>query len=268
MTDKLRVGFGSDMHLDFGPLTLKNNNDIDVLIFAGDISTPHTWKANHSNGARKEANHQIEFFFRVERDFPGIPKILICGNHEHYKGEYNDTLTILKAALPSKNWTIGDNLIVNIKGVTIFAQTLWTNFRNGNADDMMMARYGMNDFRQITLNGSRFLPEDTVNIHTASLKHMTDNWGDDTTRKLVVSHHLPSYQSVTPGFRDHHLNPAYASDLDTWILYHKPVAWVHGHSHIPINYMIGNTNVISNPRGYIGYEPNVDPNYNYKVIEV
>ena len=266
MTNKLRVGFGSDMHLEFGPLKLKNNNYIDVLIFAGDISTPHTWKANHSNGARREAWDQIKFFFKVEDDFPGIPKVYIPGNHEHYKGEYNDTLTILRAALPSENWTIGDNLIVNIKGVTIFAQTLWTNFRNGNVNDMMMARYGMNDFRQITLNGSGFLPEDTVNIHTASLKHMTENWKEG--RNLVVSHHLPSYQSVTKGFRTHELNPAYASDLDNWILDHKPVAWIHGHSHIPIDYMIGDTRVISNPRGYIGHEPNVDPDYNYKVIEI
>lgn len=266
MNNKLRVGFTSDIHLEFGDLVLKNNNDIDVLVFAGDICTPHTWKANHSNGARREANRQIEFFFRIENDFPDIPKLLICGNHEHYKGEYNDTITIMKAVLPS-TWCIGDNLNVVIDDVQIFAQTLWTNFRNRNANDMIMARGGMNDFRQISLNGNYFLPEHTVDVHERSMKHMEDNWLA-TKRQLVVSHHLPSYQSVTPGFRDSLLNPAYASDLDNWIIERKPVAWIHGHSHVPVNYMIGDTRIISNPRGYIGYEKNVDPNYNYKLIEI
>jgi predicted phosphodiesterase len=117
------------------------------------------------------------------------------------------------------------------------------------------------------LDGGYFLPEHTVDIHERNMKDMTDNWNFDK-KHLVVSHHLPSYQSVTPGFRDHLLNPAYASDLDNWIIQHKPDVWIHGHSHIPVDYMIEGTRIISNPRGYVGYEPNVDPNYNYKVVEI
>jgi hypothetical protein len=30
--------------------------------------------------------------------------------------------------------------------------------------------------------------------------------------------------------------------------------WVHGHCHTKNNYKIGNTNVVYNPRGYVGRE--------------
>jgi len=30
--------------------------------------------------------------------------------------------------------------------------------------------------------------------------------------------------------------------------------WVHGHTHDPYDYVIGETRVVCNPRGYIGYE--------------
>ena len=34
----------------------------------------------------------------------------------------------------------------------------------------------------------------------------------------------------------------------------KIVLWTHGHMHDPLDYMIGDTRVVCNPRGYVGEE--------------
>ena len=70
---------------------------------------------------------------------------------------------------------------------------------------------------------------------------------------VVVTHHAPHPRSLmtTPGDRDD-LDACYASDL-TWMMgKHSPALWIHGHTHVPSDYMIGSTRVVCNPRGYPG----------------
>jgi predicted phosphodiesterase len=51
------------------------------------------------------------------------------------------------------------------------------------------------------------------------------------------------------------MNGNFASRLDDLILDHPEIAvWVHGHMHNPSDYQVGDTRVLCNPRGYIGYE--------------
>src|SRR5690606_37391535 len=67
---------------------------------------------------------------------------------------------------------------------------------------------------------------------------------------VVVTHHLPSAQSVNPKFTGDLLNAAYASDLDQVIEDGRPALWVHGHTHDSCDYQFGDTRVVCNPRGY------------------
>jgi hypothetical protein len=43
--------------------------------------------------------------------------------------------------------------------------------------------------------------------------------------------------------------------------------WTHGHTHHEFEYVIGETKVVCNPRGYIGYEANAT-NFKLKYWEV
>ena len=43
---------------------------------------------------------------------------------------------------------------------------------------------------------------------------------------------------------------AYASDVESIIYEHEPTLWIHGHIHDTRDYMIGNTRILCNPRGY------------------
>jgi predicted phosphodiesterase len=61
------------------------------------------------------------------------------------------------------------------------------------------------------------------------------------------------------------MNPAYASNLDEFVVESGAALWVHGHSHQAKQYLIGETLVVSNPRGY----PEEDTGFNDSfVLEV
>jgi hypothetical protein len=129
----------------------------------------------------------------------------------------------------------------------------------------------MNDFRIIKNDDKGFTnlkPADTVVRHRETLqyiKHVVTEHKDK--RCVVVGHHSPSYQSVHESYRNEHLmNGAYHSDLSEFILDHPQIKlWTHGHTHHPFDYMIGETRVVCNPRGYesdgysedTGWNPNI-----------
>lgn len=56
--------------------------------------------------------------------------------------------------------------------------------------------------------------------------------------------------SINDRFRGHNLNRFYVSDLSELILDKGPAYWFHGHLHNPVDYLLGDTRVYSNPKGY------------------
>jgi hypothetical protein len=62
--------------------------------------------------------------------------------------------------------------------------------------------------------------------------------------------------SITEQYRDdRELNGGYASDLSEFILEHPQIKiWCHGHVHSTHSYFIGDTQILANPRGYLGHE--------------
>jgi Icc-related predicted phosphoesterase len=56
-----------------------------------------------------------------------------------------------------------------------------------------------------------------------------------------------------------HVNGAYASDLSELILDTQPAVWFHGHVHNSFDYLVGDTIVLCNPRGYVDQNPTFNP---------
>jgi len=83
-------------------------------------------------------------------------------------------------------------------------------------------------------------------------------------KNVVVTHHLPSAKSSDSRYRDSSLNPAYYSHLDEWIEERDIALWVHGHTHVSNDYMIGDTRVVCNPRGYYMHDEN--PNFSPSLV--
>jgi Icc-related predicted phosphoesterase len=144
---------------------------------------------------------------------------------------------------------------------------------NGDRTTLMMVQEMMNDYRIIrnsTRKYARLTPSDTVIRHKNTLKHIKAVVDYDTNKKyVVVGHHAPSKKSVKPRYaEDVEMNGAYSSDLEDFILAHPQIKlWTHGHTHDVFDYNIGNTRIVCNPRGYIGYESRAEE-FTLKYVEV
>ncbi len=173
-----------------------------------------------------------------------------------------------------------ENDTVVVDGVEFVGCTAWTDFRlherpgrpvtMSAADAMAGARRVMLDYRLIDVRDAarpaglrRFEPTDSVVLHERSRSWLAEALARPADRpRVVVTHHLPSWHSVSPGYVAAPSNPAFASDLDA--LFAGVDLWIHGHTHSSHDYLAAGCRVVCNPRGYPmragGFEnPRFDP---------
>ena len=245
---KLRIM--SDLHIefmlktdDFDILAMPDDKDT-VLILAGDI---HSSKHLHS------------VFDKFTDQFKAI--VFVYGNHEFYGTNMPAVpLKVDKAIAHLSNVFVLDADTVLIDDVHFVGATLWTDMDNHNQMVMWDAGAMMTDYKCIR-TGPRhepwkrpLKPVDTIRFHIEERNYMfrmiTDLKEAGET-VVAVSHHLPSYQSIGPGYKGSSLNGAYASELWEQVDDSKPDLWIHGHTHDSMDYMLtDHTRVICNPRGY------------------
>jgi Icc-related predicted phosphoesterase len=231
----------SDLHTEFtdGPKWLPPDVGADVLVLAGDIVT-----------APKKLK---EYVYRIRETWSReVPIIHTSGNHEYYgrdfsKARHNYTIWLTNH-IPNF-WSLDRGATV-IDGVTFIGATLWTNMADGT--HMETARSEMNDFRRIFIEdgGDLFSPELSVTEWRKSVQYIEEMAAKATKPLVVVTHHAPSFRSIPPEYAGNPLNGAYASSLDDLVRDFGAALWVHGHLHSNSDYMIGNTRVVCNPRGY------------------
>ena len=66
-----------------------------------------------------------------------------------------------------------------------------------------------------------------------------------------MTHHAPTSKSVNIEHSGQTLDYAYFSDLSDFILVNPSIKyWVHGHTHMNVDYMVGDCRVLSNQKGY------------------
>jgi Icc-related predicted phosphoesterase len=232
----MRLHILSDLHLEFAPFQ-PTQVEADVIILAGDV---HTGK----NG--------IQW---ILKNFPDRPVIYVLGNHEFYGQKIPKLIGEIKSLAQGTHVHVLENDSVEINGVVFLGATLWTDFKL-NGDVVMAevtAQTNMTDFRRIRVTPSyrKFRPNDARRLHEQSVQWLSKEMEGLAGKKtVVVTHHAPSPKSVPDRYRNDPLNPAYASDLDRFITDNHASLWVHGHIHHYLDYHIGNTRIIANPRGY------------------
>jgi Icc-related predicted phosphoesterase len=244
----MRLHVLSDLHLEFAPFDSPAVN-ADVIVLAGDTHTG-------MNG----------FKWACEA-FPGRPVIYVLGNHEFYGQKIPKLIEEIKAAAAGSNIHVLENDRVEFGGVVFLGATLWTDFRLGGdpLQAEVIAQIGMTDFRRIRVTPSyrRFRPADARWFHMQSMDWLTRQIRDANGRKVVVvTHHAPSPQSISPPFQSDPLNPAFASNLEPFIAASGAALWIHGHIHCHSDYAVGSTRVLANPRGYpreagTGFDPSL-----------
>lgn len=71
------------------------------------------------------------------------------------------------------------------------------------------------------------------------------------TKRIIVTHHLPSFQLSSPDFKGSRINDAFVADEDSFIEECGAQYWIYGHSHRNIDKLIGKTQFVSNQLGYV-----------------
>lgn len=238
----MRLRVLSDLHLEYASLDHLPDVESDCVVLAGDIHVG-------TNGVTW-----------AKETFKNQPVIYVPGNHEYYYGEAEQTLSDMRDAAKGSNVRVLDKEVIEIGGVRFIGATLWTDFNlysNDPHEEMwakVEARRGVPDFdgRIQMKDGVEIRavsPSDTQRWHRESRNWLTDilkvPFSGST---VVISHHAPSSKSIGKMYRNSPCSPAFASNMESLLA--EADFWIHGHTHEPVDYWVGQCRVISNPRGY------------------
>lgn len=238
----------SDLHVEqcpYKPVPV----DAGVVVLAGDI--------HHGPKAARWARSA----------FPVQEIVLVAGNHEFYRGDWDDTLERLRDDARNTGIHFLENDAVVIGGVRFLGATLWTDFDLFGPElreaAMEGSKHYLVDFWCIRADD----PAAVVGIPAGPLQAWLVSPAAMRRRHLesrawlaarlaephpgptvVVTHHLPSMRSVAPRFADMFGCAGFASRVDD--LFGRCGLWIHGHTHDGFDYVAGGTRVICNPRGY------------------
>lgn len=264
----------NDIHLDFdiakglplwSPPGLKEDH-LTALVIAGDI-----W---HARKYLSYANQS--WLAKRAQQFRYI--IFVLGNHDYWGGAYNYEAECVKEEIKNQGLTnvylLQDNTI-DLEDVRFVGGTLWTDFNKQDPLTKMSWKTVMlADFKQIkkrihfvdsdgNVKDNEYTSVATVDILKAHQK--TKNYIFANARKdpgirkvVVVTHMAPSALSIDDRFKhDVIANGYYYSELGNEIADSEIDLWFHGHTHVPKDYVINNTRIINNARGYVGYEHDI-----------
>jgi Icc-related predicted phosphoesterase len=278
----MKIALASDLHIEFGDLEFTNEG-ADVLILAGDIMIAqylydHTTDSiqrsidlgNKLGDKQKEAIKYRGFLERASSQFKHV--IMIAGNHEFYHGRWYQAIDTLRNECSQfHNVYFLEDQTKEIDGVLFVGSTLWTDMNKNDWHTKYQVKHGMSDFRIIKNDKNNYHnlhPDDVIVRHNKSLEFIKNTVANTSKKVVVVTHHAPSDLSVADCYKDQILmNGAYRSKLEDFVMNSNINLWCHGHTHFPFDYILGNTRVVCNPRGYIGHEP-IAEGYKFKYLDI
>ena len=148
----MKIAVCSDLHLEFGPISLENTENAEVLILSGDICVAKDLGENDSyniKGENDKSNQIHKFFQECCARFPSV--IYIAGNHEHYHGDFIKSIGSIRDRLGYLvNLHVLDKESVLINNVLFIGGTLWTDMNKEDGITLMHMKSMMNDFRCVT----------------------------------------------------------------------------------------------------------------------
>jgi UDP-2,3-diacylglucosamine pyrophosphatase LpxH len=272
-----RLWVMSDIHLECGEWLPEARPEFDALIVAGDV--------NEGDPAAV-----TDWIARVA---DGRPAVFVPGNHDYCVSWSNimskeDIIKALKDQGAAKGVTVldGDAVDLTIQGqeTRFIGATLWTDWKLADlalrdrlpkADRLRMVHSGIEDaqhWREGAVDYTRIITQvpkegepgtkwsvaDAVSDHARMRLFIEDELVNEKDTAVVVTHHAPSARSYGEKFERMDFFPLwepgfYASDLEDTIEAIGPDLWVHGHIHRKADYQVGETRVISNPKGRRSY---------------
>lgn len=246
----MKLHLMSDLHLEFAPMQLPGG---DVLLLAGDILVADSLTASYKR------SEYSKFFKQAVKKYNKV--FLIAGNHEHYHGMIDTSHAIIQNFLKEEGLPVVflDNTCFELNDeYVLFGSTFWTDLNNNDFAACQAARSYMNDFHLIVSSGGErnLIPYDTVLLNNDARAALNSALEFYKKKKFVVmTHHLPDMLSVNERFKPgiDVVNYAFANTgLKNLIENSNQIKyWFHGHTHDSCDYILGETRVVCNPRGYV-----------------
>jgi len=175
----MKIAVCSDLHLEFGPIVLKNTQGADVLVLSGDICVAADLQEVDSpvlqygyNGLMSKKSREIhEFFQNCCEEFPHV--VYVVGNHEHYNYDFKYTISDLKKRLGYlTNLHLLDKETFVLNDFTFIGGTLWTDMNKGDPLTLLHIKDYMNDFRCVS-NSNRMI------TRKVPIYEENPNWTED-----------------------------------------------------------------------------------------
>ena len=254
----MKIQYASDLHLEFREnwriLRQEEPMDVrgDVLVLAGDI------------GYLGDDNYRTHPFWDwASESFRQV--IVALGNHEFYK--FYDLKTMHDGLVgeirPNVHYYY--NKVVRIEDVDFIISTLWAHI---DLKDAYQTESVVSDFHRIMYGEDVLTFADFNKEHERCLDFIKKAVAEsDAKHKIVVTHHVPSFQLMAAEFNGSRINGAFTVELADFIESSGVDYWIYGHSHRNIDKVIGKTRCVSNQFGYAFHDEHLEFDRG-KVIEV
>ena len=240
----VKIQYASDLHLEFMENTLYLETHplqpvADILVLAGDTGY-----------LDDEGFVKHPFWDWASENFKEV--IVIPGNHEFYLGYDLEQLYDGWCMEIRHNIRCYYNAVKHLSDDTdLIVSTLWGYIE---PQDAFSTERRVNDFHRIkdcgvVINSERFNQE-----HAKCRAFIEKAVSESQAKHIVVAtHHVPSFQLVSPDFKGSPINGAFTAELGNFIAYSRIDYWIYGHSHRNIDRIIGNTQCVSNQLGYVSH---------------
>ena len=191
--------------------------------------------------------------------------LIVPGNHELYKNFDINELTEGWSEQIRSNVNVVYNKTVHLDNVDFILSTLWAKIHPAEA---YFVEHGVTDLRRIR-NGEYRLSWDRFNDeHERCVQFIKRSVEQSSAEKrVVITHHVPSFLLMADEFKGSLINGAFTSDLNSLIEKLPIDYWIYGHSHRNIDGEIGGTKIVSNQLGYV-YADEIDTFKPDKYIEL
>ena len=247
----MKIQYQSDLHIECFDEEITYQiptTDADVIVLAGDIGDT--------------SQKSVDWVLEATKN---KPTVFCLGNHEGYDQCWQEAIAAWSSALKGSHVHLLNNNAIVLEGTQFIGSTLWTDYcllgAHRQAEATLESANRMNDHRLIKFleDGTvrRFQPSDALALHMESINYFRTTLKKPFEgKRVIVSHHAPSIRSIPVEYHEYVLCGAFASDVEAFIECYRPHAWIHGHLHSTFDYVVGDTRVVCNPRGYEGHELN------------
>ena len=236
--------------LGLGPDLRPFVGTVDLLVLAGDIGRIHSTRNVSPLSYAEQAAALL-----------GCQAILVPGNHEYYRGSFDEDRAALLTAANSGVAVLDRGEVVvhaSSRALRVLGATLWTDYAVTGAREQAtaVAERDLHDHRLIRRGDRLFLPEDALAEHRLSRAWLAAKLAEaHEGPTLVVTHHVPHSAACHPIHGLNELAPAFCSDCDDLIAVASSAgvkAWIFGHHHWSHAVEVSGVPLVSAQLGYPG----------------